>query len=128
MPANKAGTSTWILRTHEITEDMVRDTLSGNDDYGSGTGLASVTADVSATQEILHLLAPLINPRSPHLVPKAKAQLARLMSLAHSADNNGAWTGVADLSRAARERVDAAADAADETLAPVPDLLRITGI
>jgi hypothetical protein len=106
---------------------MVRDTLSGDDDYGSGTGLASVTADVTATRELLKLLGPFLRPRAPHLVGRARAKLSLLMARAQAQEHGGVWTGVAQLSRSARERIDAAADAADEILAPVPDLLRVIG-
>lgn len=125
LPGNAAGVSNWILRAHEITEDAVRDTLSGNDDYGSGTGLASTIADITATREMLTLLAPVLKPRSPHLVGKARKQLSRWMSAAKAGREGGNWIPVAQLSRHERERVDSAAGAADETLAPIPDLLRI---
>ncbi len=55
------------LRTHEILEDALRDELSGDDDYGSGTDMASVEADVDGTRELLALLAPVLAPRAPDL-------------------------------------------------------------
>jgi iron uptake system EfeUOB component EfeO/EfeM len=125
LPPTRAGVTDWTLRCHEVLEDALRDSLSGDDDYGSGTDLASVTADVSATHELLGLLAPFIGPRSPHLVHKARGRLRRLMAQARASRRDGSWVSVADLPRRERERVDAAAGAAAETLAPIPDLLRI---
>jgi hypothetical protein len=60
-------------------------------------------------------------------VHRAKAKLNLLMARARSQEHGGVWTGVAQLSRSARQRIDAAADAVDEILAPVPDLLRVIG-
>ena len=42
-----------MLRPHEIFEDANRDTLSGEDEYGSGTALASLTADVAADRVLV---------------------------------------------------------------------------
>lgn len=125
LPATKAGESDWILRSHEILEDAIRDSLSGNDDYGSGATLSSVTADVRATRQILVLLTPLIVPRAPHLLGHAHKRLHRLVSLARATKQHGAWVPLSSLSRSQREAINAAASAAAETLAPVPDLLRI---
>jgi high-affinity iron transporter len=119
--SDAGGASTFILRSHEIVEDAVRDTLSGDDEYGSGTALVSVTADIAATREVLGLLAPLIKPRSPGRVTKARRDLTRLATAAKS----GHRTSIAHLSRSKRQHIDAAAGIADEELAPIPDLLRI---
>jgi hypothetical protein len=47
------------------------------------------------------------------------------MAQARASRRDGMWVSVGELPRRERERVDAAAGAAAETLAPVPDLLRI---
>ena len=125
LPVNVDGASGFVLRVHEIIEDAVRDSLSGNDEYGSGTALASVIADVAATREVLTLLAPLITKRAPHLVAKARHDLARLAAVARTGKRHGHWTAVGALPRARRQQVNAAAGAADERLAPIPGLLRI---
>jgi iron uptake system EfeUOB component EfeO/EfeM len=125
LPTSQAGLVNWTLRSHEILEDALRDSLSGDDDYGSGTDLASVTADVAATREMLSLLAPLIVPRSPYLVGTAERQLMTLFETAETTRADSRWVAVSALTLPQRERVDGAAGAALETLAPVPDLLRI---
>lgn len=117
------GANNFVLRSHEVIEDAVRDTLSGDDEYGSGTALAAVTADVSATREVLKLLAPKINARSPGLVTKARRQLSRLTAVAEHGRRGGHWLAIDALSRHLREQVDSAAGAADETLSVVPELL-----
>jgi iron uptake system EfeUOB component EfeO/EfeM len=127
LPTSVRGLTDWTMRCQEILEDALRDSLSGDDDYGSGTSLASVTADVSATRTMLSLLAPLITPRAPQLVGRARRQLVALIAAVAATRRDGPWVAVTALPTPARERVDAATGAALETLAPVPDLLKIGG-
>jgi iron uptake system EfeUOB component EfeO/EfeM len=127
LPATQTGVANWVLRPHEILEDAMRDTLTGEDDYGSGTGLASITADVSATERLLGLLAPVLDPLAPHLIARARGQLSTVLTAVDQGESNGSWVAVDDLPTATRERVDAAVGAALETLAPIPDLLTSTG-
>jgi high-affinity iron transporter len=117
------GANNFVLRSHEVIEDAVRDTLSGDDEYGSGTALAAITADVSATREVLTLLAPKINARSPGLVAKARQELTRLDTAAEHGRHDGRWIAIRYLGRPQREQIDSAAGAADETLAIIPELL-----
>lgn len=127
LPATGAGVASWVLRPHEILEDALRDTLSGDDDYGSGTGLASITADVTAVRQLLGLLAPVLDPLAPDLLARADGQLSAVLAAVDQTETNGTWIGVDDLPTIARERVDAAVGATLETLAPIPDLLTSTG-
>ena len=127
LPVTQAGIANWVLRPHEILEDAVRDTLTGNDDYGSGTALASVGADISAVRELLGLLAPVLDPLAPDLVSRVNGQLNAVLAAVDQAETSGASVSVANLPSLARERVDAAVDAAVETLAPIPDLITSTG-
>ena len=127
LPVTQDGIANWVLRPHEILEDAMRDTLTGDDEYGSGTALASITADVSAVRELLGLLAPVLDPLAPHLVARANGQLSAVIAAVDQAETNGASVAVSDLPALARERVDAAVGAAIETLAPIPDLLTSTG-
>ena len=41
------------LRTHEILENALEFQLTGHDDYGSGTTLATTAANVTGTRELL---------------------------------------------------------------------------
>ena len=127
LPMTPVGLSTWTLRVHEILEDALRDSLSGDDEYGSATGLASVLADVAATREMLTLLAPVIAPRAPRLVGRARGQLAAVVRAAQAGRVDARWVAVSQLPSAVRERVDAGVGAVLETLAPIPDLIQVAG-
>jgi high-affinity iron transporter len=127
LPTDAASLAAWTLLCHEVLEDALRDSLTGEDDYGSGTDLASVTADIDATREMLTLLAPLLTPRAPYLVATASAQLRTLTEAVSAGEVRGRWVPVASLPEAERERVNAAVGAALETLARVPDLLALGG-
>jgi hypothetical protein len=127
LPATAAGIGNWLLRPHEVLEDALRDSLTADDNYGSGTDLASITADIAAVRTMLAELKPSIDPVAPHLVANASAELDSLMSAIGATRVNGAWVSVEDLPTRQREQIDADAAAAAETLAPIPDLLTSTG-
>lgn len=127
LPITPLGLSTWLLRPHEILEDALRDTLSGNDDYGSGTGLASVTADVAITRQLLRQLSNALAARAPSILPQAEGQLAGVLKAIATARSGGRWIAVSALPLAQRERIDAGVGAALETVAPIPDVLKIGG-
>jgi high-affinity iron transporter len=115
------------LRAHEILEDALRDELSGDDDYGSGTDMASVEADVDGTRELLSLLAPVLTPRAPDLEAVAGAELVQLDAALTATQANGQWVAVTAVPLAQREQVDAAIGAALETLDLCPELLQVVG-
>jgi high-affinity iron transporter len=115
------------LRTHEILEDALRDELSGDDDYGSGTDMASVEADVDGTRELLGLLAPLLDQRAPDLLSTATTQLDTLDAALAATETGGQWVTVTDVPLAEREQVDGAIGNVLETLALVPELLQVLG-
>ena len=121
LPATATGIGNWLLRPHEVLEDALRDSLTADDDYGSGTDLASVTADVTAVRTMLSELAPAIDPVAQNLVGNASAELDALSAATH------ARTSLQDLPIRQRQQVDADVGAALETLAPIPDLLTSTG-
>jgi high-affinity iron transporter len=123
LPLNTIGLDSWVLRTHEILEDALRDSLSQDDDYGSHSDLASVRADVSATREMLKVLSGLIEPRSPRLVQTAGRQLTTINSALAVAP---AGTEPSALPTRDRQRIDGAVDAALETLAPISELMQIS--
>ncbi len=127
LPATATGIGNWLLRPHEVLEDALRDSLTADDDYGSGTDLASITADVAAIRTLLAELRPSIDPIAPHLVANATAELDSLTRAIDATRVDGAWVSVAALPARRREQIDADAGAAAETLAPIPDLLTSTG-
>ena len=127
LPATATGIGNWLLRPHEVLEDALRDSLTADDDYGSGTGLASVAADVSAVRTMLGELKPAVDPVAPHLVGDARSELDALTRAIDATRATGAWTSVRNVPARQREQVDAEVGAALETLAPIPDLLTSTG-
>jgi iron uptake system EfeUOB component EfeO/EfeM len=127
LPATATGVGNWLLRPHEVLEDALRDSLTADDDYGSGTDLASITADVAAVRVMLGELKPGLELFSPHLVANATGELDALTGAIDSTRVNGAWVSIEDVPVRQRQQVDADVGAALETLAPIPDLLTSTG-
>jgi iron uptake system component EfeO len=109
------------LRTHEVLEDAMQNQLSGLDDFGSGTTLATFAAGIDATRAQLGILYPLLITRYPqtHALYSSLGQLQRLIDAAKTGHG---WTPASDLSTARREQLDAAAGQTVELLAPIPVL------
>ena len=127
LPATATGIGNWLLRPHEVLEDALRDSLTADDDYGSGTDLASISADVAAVRVLLSELAPGLKLFSPHLLGQATGRLDALIAAVDATRVQGGWVSIENLAVRQREQVDADVDAALETLAPIPDLLTSTG-
>jgi iron uptake system component EfeO len=108
------------LRTHEILENALEFQLTGHDDYGSGTTLATTQANITGTLELLSILHPLLVPRYAGL-PAVYTWLSRLNSLLVSQGKrpNGQWIAVSRLSVSSREQIDSACGQALEELAPI---------
>jgi iron uptake system component EfeO len=107
------------LRTHEILENALEFQLTGHDDYGSGTTLATTAANITGTRELLTVLRPLLVVRYPGL-PAVYAGLDRLDSLlAAEKRPGGHWTPVRRLSTDRRQQIDAAAGQVLQELAPI---------
>jgi high-affinity iron transporter len=128
LPANKAGMTTFTIRTHEVLEDALRDTLSGDDNYGSDTALAALTADVAATREFLTVLAPDIDPRAPNLEATARRELnAVIRAIDHARTTGSGSKPIQNLPLRQRQEIVQSVGAALQTLSNVPDLLGIGG-
>ena len=107
------------LRTHEILENALEFQLTGTDDYGSGTTLATTGANITGTLELLQVLHPLLVSRYRAL-PQVYVWLNRLQSLISAQHQpNGSWTPVAALAARSREQIDAAIGQALQELAPI---------
>jgi iron uptake system component EfeO len=107
------------LRTHEILENALEFQLSGHDDYGSGTTLATVAANITGTEELLTVLHPLLVTRYPGL-PAVYTWLGRLRTLVDAQRRpDGSWIPVSQLSTSAREQIDSATGQVLEDLAPI---------
>jgi iron uptake system component EfeO len=109
-------------RTHEVLENALEFQLTGHDDYGSGTTLATTVANITATRVLLALLHPLLAPRYPGLpaVYTGLDQLQALLEKEHLP--NGSWVPVSGLPTAARQQIDAACDQVLTELAPIASI------
>ncbi len=113
------------LRTHEILENALQFQLTGHDDYGSGTTLATTDANIAGTLELLKVLNPLLGPRYQDL-PRTDSAIGRLQRLVDAARRpDGSWTPVGDLGTAQREQIDAAAGQALEDLASIAAIFEV---
>ena len=111
-----------VLRTHEVMENALEFQLTGHDDYGSGTTLASTLANITADRYLLSLLHPLLVTRYPGL-PAVYTWLDRLQSLLEKEHlPNGSWVPVSALPTTTREQIDAACSQALQELAPIASI------
>jgi high-affinity iron transporter len=113
------------LRAQEILEDAARFELTGQDDYGSGTSLASTFADTEGTTTLLQMLTPLLEKQSPGLVARATAQLDELRATLRRLRTDGTWPAVQRLTRDERHAVNATTGQVLETLSVIPELLEV---
>jgi iron uptake system component EfeO len=114
----QAALSDLALRTHEILEHAVRFQLSGADDFGSGTTLATADANIDATRNQLAMLKPLLISRYPQL-GSVYIWLNRLQSLVDATHTGSGWTPVSGLSITQREGINSAAAETVQLLAPI---------
>jgi high-affinity iron transporter len=123
---NLAGDPTNLpIRAHEILEDALRDHLSGIDNQGGNAAFAMTYADTQVASVVLGYLTPLLNARQPGLPAIAGNEVSILQQALLATRVNGQWESLDTASLTARENVDAAIDAALETLSAVPDLLEV---
>jgi iron uptake system EfeUOB component EfeO/EfeM len=120
---NKNG----IYYAHEVLEDALRDSLTADDNYGSGIDLASITADVAAVRKLLSEIKPGLDALAPGLLRRATGELNTLMATINATGAHGAWVPIEKLPTRQRKQIDGDTDAALETLAPIPHVLTSTG-
>jgi iron uptake system EfeUOB component EfeO/EfeM len=109
-------------RAHEVIENALEFQLTGHDDYGSGTTLATTAANITASEVLLSLLHPLLAPRYPQL-PSVYTWLGRLRALLEKEHlKNGSWVPVSRLPALARQQIDAACGQALQELAPIASI------
>jgi iron uptake system component EfeO len=107
------------LRAHEILENAIQFELTASTDAGSGTNIATISANLVGTREALAPLLPLLKTRFPELA-STQQWLDRSASLVASYQHaDGSWTPVQQLSTSERETLDAALDQTVELLASV---------
>jgi iron uptake system EfeUOB component EfeO/EfeM len=110
------------LRTHEILENALEFQLTGHDDYGSGTTLATTLANIQGTRYLLSLLHPLLASRYPQL-PEVYTGLNHLQSLIEKGRRpDGSWVPVSALPTLTREAINAACAQVLQELAPIASI------
>jgi iron uptake system component EfeO len=110
------------IRAHEITENALQFELSGKSDYGSGSGLATVRANLDGTRVVLDLLVPLLTPRYP-ASRLTTDRIARAVRDLDATRRDGVWSPLTALNRPDRERINADISELTELLAPVATIL-----
>jgi iron uptake system component EfeO len=107
------------LRTHEILEDAMQNQLSGLDDFGSGTTLATVAAGIDATRAQLGILRPYLASRYRQ-TQALYSSLDHLQHLIDAEKTSHGWTPTGKLGTSQRARLDAATGQTVELLSPIP--------
>ncbi|SDT47501.1 peptidase M75 family protein [Microlunatus soli] len=113
------------LRTHEVLENTMQFVLTGADDQGSNSGLATLAADIDGTRMTLSALRPVLRRNDPTLLAAVTRSLDELDALVTRARSAAHTDAVGALSGTARERLNGAVGDTLETLAPIPTELEI---
>jgi iron uptake system component EfeO len=109
------------LRTHEVLENAMQFQLSGQDNFGSNTNMATMAAAIDATRAQLAILQPLLVTRYQDLVA-LDTWLNRLQQLVDTTETSSGWTPVSALSSTQQAELDSAAGQTVELLAGIPPL------
>ena len=119
----------YATRAHEILEDAQRDLLSGMDVQWSGAGVLGTAAGLTATQEVIGTLTPLLQGRDNTLaevdtwLPQLQAVLSQLRKVHH-----GTYPALGQLTTAEHERLDGTMAETLGALALVPGTLETTSL
>ncbi|MEY9926786.1 iron uptake system EfeUOB component EfeO/EfeM [Catenulispora sp. GP43] len=123
-PSEEVDPGDLPLRAREILENTLQFQITAAADEGSGTSLATAYANTEGTQEVLSVLAPLIDDRAPGLRARLDTEIKALRSdLLATRDGSGAWTPAPAIATAQRQRLDADLDQLLEDLSTIPNLL-----
>jgi iron uptake system component EfeO len=118
-PKDQTDPNDLPLRAHEIMENALQFELTGQADQGSGTGLATIGANLDGTQAVVNALAPLMTKRYSGW-PAVATSIARTRALATAAHRpDGTWIAPTALDPRTRRRLDAAVGQLLEVLAPI---------
>ncbi len=110
------------IRAHEISENALQFSLTGQDDFGSHSGLATVSANLDGTATVLGILTSLLKPRYPQL-GALNTELAKARGDINALFGHGRWQALSQLTRAQKEVVDSDLSQLTEMLAPVAAIL-----
>ncbi|MFD0730758.1 EfeM/EfeO family lipoprotein [Planotetraspora mira] len=109
------------LRAHEIMENTLQFELTEKADQGSGTSLATASANLDGTRQAVEVLRPLLKSRYTGL-SQMDADLDRVQKLLDAQKHGDSWTSVAGLGTSDRESIDGAVGELLERLAPIASI------
>ncbi|WP_131767078.1 iron uptake transporter permease EfeU [Candidatus Protofrankia californiensis] len=125
-PTQEFDPNDLALRTHEILENTLQFQLTGSADQGSGSVLATASANTDGTRELLEIISPLLTTRAPDALAAAERRLDAFATLLRQIGNPaGTWIAPDRLPLADRQRLNGSLGGLLETLAPIPDVLEI---
>jgi len=108
------------VRAHEIVENTVQFELTARTDYGSGSNLATASANLAGTREALAVLEPVLKPRMQAAqLAGVKASLAKAQKELDALGDSSAGRPLSALSQAQREELNAVFGDLVERLAAV---------
>lgn len=114
------------LRSHEILENTLQFTLTGEDDLGSHSTLATLSANLDGTRMTLEALTPLLEQNDSALLASARHALDDLDGvLAGLRATDGTWPPLQSLSDDQRRQLDGTLAGTLESLAPIPTELEV---
>lgn len=118
-PKERTDPNDLPLRSHEIMENALQFELTGQADQGSGTGLATIGANLDGTQAVLDALAPVMTKRYAGW-PQVAPWIAKTRALvAKGKRSDGTWIAPTALDPQTHQRLDAAVSQLVEVLAPI---------
>ncbi|MFC4031892.1 EfeM/EfeO family lipoprotein [Streptomyces polygonati] len=123
-PSQRMDPAAMGLRAHEIIENAEQFELTARTDYGSGSNLATASANIDGTREILNELNSLLVPRDPGLA-QLNASLERAQRDLAAQDRGGVWTPLDKLTQSQRERINADFGDLLERLSPVAAIFEV---
>jgi len=124
-PSEEIDPADLPLRSHEILENALQFQLTGRDDYGSGTTLATVYANTQGTRAVLGTLRSLVGARDPGMLTAIDGGLGTVQGDLRAARTpGGGWTPVTALPQRQRQKLDGDLGALLEQLALMPNLLQ----
>jgi hypothetical protein len=104
-------------------------TLTGRDDFGSHSGLASLSAQVAGTRLIVQTLQPMLQKRNPDLSSRAESGLAGLAAWRDGVRRtDGSFPPLSSLTAQQRLRLDALLGRQLEVLAAIPTTLQVVNL
>ena len=119
----------YATRAHEILEDAQRDLLSGTDVQWSGAGVLGSAAGLTATQEVISTLVPLLQGRD-NTLGEVDSWLLRLEGVMNRvrAAHHGSYPTIGQLTTTEREQLDGTMAGTLGALSLVPGTLETTAV